>query len=109
MGAADADAAVSVAEAFRKRLGLADGAERTDEPSVFSMLRWEIRRERDRVWSRILQRDTSTERTNAQLIFDLCADLSEACPLLQERRVAFLLDDYSNQRIPVELSTICLH
>jgi hypothetical protein len=36
-------------------------------------------------------------------LFDLCKDLEEVFPLLKEKHIAFLIDDYSNQRIPVEL------
>jgi hypothetical protein len=40
------------------------------------------------------------------VIFDLCKGAEEILPLLRTKHVAFLLDDYSNQRIPVKLQRI---
>jgi hypothetical protein len=66
-------------------------------------LKLQIRKERDLVWSRILDRNPSTARTDAQVVFDVCHDLAECSPFIRQRQLAFLLDDYSKQRIPAAL------
>lgn len=63
----------------------------------------EIRQERDRLWRRILDLETPSERVDAQLVFDVCNKLEDVCSIFKTRKIAFLLDDYSNQRIPAEL------
>jgi hypothetical protein len=42
-------------------------------------------------------------RPDAQLVFDASHDVEQVCPFLREHRICFLIDDYSNQRIPVAL------
>ena len=39
-------------------------------------------------------------RPDAQMVFDVCQELEEVWPVLKTRRLVFLIDDYSNQRIP---------
>ena len=57
---------------------------------------------RQKLWHQILT--APTRRTpNPSLLFDLCKSLEEVFPLMREKHIAFLLDDYSNQRIPIEL------
>lgn len=55
--------------------------------------------ERSKVWQRILAGQPGGA-PNPSLLFDLCEDLEAVFPLLAEKHIAFLLDDYSNQRIP---------
>jgi serine/threonine protein kinase len=57
---------------------------------------------RSEVWKSILT-NPSKRTPNPALLFDVCRDLEEVFPLLREKHIAFLIDDYSNQRIPVEL------
>jgi|GEM_PF-2114494 len=71
--------------------------------SPYAVMKLQIRKERDRVWTRILEREESSARTDAQLLFDVCQDLAECAPIFRDRQVAFLLDDYSKQRIPPAL------
>jgi tRNA A-37 threonylcarbamoyl transferase component Bud32/energy-coupling factor transporter ATP-binding protein EcfA2 len=71
--------------------------------SYFSVLRNELRRARDDLWISILDRNTPKQRTDAQLLFDLCHDLENRWAFLREYRLVFLIDDYSNQRIPAGL------
>ena len=94
-----------IAMAFRQRIGIERNIGEYGGLSPFGQLRGEIRQERDRIWTRILEGNKSSEHTNAQLLFDLCADIGRRCPIFEERRITFLLDDYSNQRIPNELQS----
>lgn len=87
---------------FLRRLNI-DQVAPYHSTSPFTQLRLQIRRERDHLWKQILDRATSPERTNSQLIFDIVADLEKICPFLKSKRIAFLIDDYSNQRIPESL------
>jgi len=98
-----ADVAVKCAAAVRHRVGLDAAAARYSGTSHFVALQDEIRRARDGLWQRILDRSEPQSRPDAQLIFDLCHDLERIWPFLRDRRIAFLLDDYSNQRIPAML------
>jgi serine/threonine protein kinase len=82
-----------LSEAWHPYLGTSD----------FTVLRHDLRRERDHLWLRILDRAEARQRPNAQLVFDVCRRLEDIWPMLSERRVVFLIDDYSNQRIPVAL------
>ena len=95
--------AIELARAIRKRLDLDGSSPPFDELTVLQQARLDIRFARDDIWSRILRRESSAEAVNAQLLFDLCEDLTDICPVLRERRITFLLDDYSNQRIRPEL------
>ena len=57
---------------------------------------------RNELWRAILV-SPSRRTPNPALLFDTCRDLERVLPLLREKHIAFLIDDYSNQRIPVEL------
>lgn len=98
-----ADQAEVICERVRGRLGIQEVPGRYKGTSPYSILKLQIRKERDQVWGQILDRGSPASRTDAQLVFDVCHDLSECSPFFQQRQVAFLLDDYSKQRIPVGL------
>ena len=95
--------AAKCANRIRERLGLDAAEARYAGTSEFVVLKQQIRRARDGLWRRILDRQTAAERPDAQLVFDICRDLEELWPFIVTRRLAFLIDDYSNQRIPVAL------
>lgn len=96
--------ASDITSRFRNRLGISgDDGGRHVGTTPFAFLKLQVRQERDRVWHEILDRSTTRQRTDAQLLFDLCDELIAACPALDEQTFVFLLDDYSNQRIPVLL------
>ncbi|NQT92760.1 MAG: protein kinase [Lentisphaerae bacterium] len=57
---------------------------------------------RHEVWKRILT-TPSDDSPDPSVIFDICSELPEIFPLLQDKHIAFLIDDYSNQRIPIHL------
>lgn len=60
---------------------------------------------KDRVWSEIVK-GRCNYYLNPSVIFDVCSDLESILPLFREKCFAFLIDDYSNQRIPYELQKI---
>jgi Cdc6-like AAA superfamily ATPase/tRNA A-37 threonylcarbamoyl transferase component Bud32 len=97
------DIAIACDQAIRHRVGLDASSGRYAGVSHFSVLRNELRQARDALWLEILDRQTARQRTDAQLVFDVCRDLEGCWPFLKEHRLVFLVDDYSNQRIPVAL------
>jgi serine/threonine protein kinase len=97
------DLALQCCTAIRTRLELTDNPPRYYRTSQFGHLRGQMRQQRDGVWRSILRRERPSDLPNPQLIFDVSKDLERTCQFLQQRRLAFLLDDYSNQRIPKEL------
>ena len=97
------DLAKQCADCIRASIRFTSEEPRHFRASHFSHLRAQIRCYRDTVWRRILRRETPDELPNSQLVFDLTQRIEELLPYFQQRRLAFLLDDYSNQRIPVEL------
>ena len=97
------DIATRCAEAIRVRLGLPTIADRYSRTSSLSAVRQEVRLARDTLWVRILDRAESSQRPDAQLIFDVCHELESISPFLKQHRLCFLIDDYSNQRIPQAL------
>jgi len=57
---------------------------------------------KNEIWKTILH--YPAEKTpNPALLFDVCKELEQVFPLLKEKNIAFLIDDYSNQRIPADL------
>lgn len=88
---------------IRARLGLPSSAPAYLGHTHFSGLRLEIRRLRDDTWRKIINRERPQSATDAQVIIDVCRDLERECNFLKSRPIVFLLDDYSNQRIPLLL------
>ena len=90
-------------DAIRQRVGLDSSNNRYAGVSIFTFLRDDIRRARDILWVHILDRQSSLQRPDAQMVFDICQLIEEHWVFLKDHRVIFLIDDYSNQRIPVGL------
>lgn len=65
----------------------------------------QVRVRRAAVWHIILERG-SRRVADCAVLFEICKQVAEVFPLLAVKHVAFLLDDYSNQRIPVMLQRI---
>jgi serine/threonine protein kinase len=95
--------AAKCVSAIRQRLGLDASNSRYAGVSVISVLRDDVRRVRDLLWGEILDRQTSPQRPDAQLVFDVCRSIEDHWSFIKEHRLVFLIDDYSNQRIPVGL------
>ncbi|HET6327487.1 MAG TPA: protein kinase [Planctomycetaceae bacterium] len=97
------DLAHQCCSTIRDLLDLTNGRARHIRTSHFSHMKSEIRQHRSSLWRKILRREPPTELPNSQLVFDITKALEGLCPFLEQRRLAFLLDDYSNQRIPEQL------
>jgi len=95
--------AAKCVNAIRERMRLDPESGRYAGVSHFAMLRDDMRRARDSLWLRILDRAESRQRADAQLVFDVCQKIEEVWPFARDHRFVFLIDDYSNQRIPVGL------
>jgi len=61
---------------------------------------------RNQTWDRIVHNQPSATASEPHKIQECISEIEKEFPLLQERRIAFLLDDYSNQRIPQRLQQI---
>ena len=97
------DVAAKCCTAIRQRV-LPDSSNiRYAGVSLLSTLRDDIRRARDLLWGEILDRRSSQQRPDAQLLFDVCKSIENEWTFLQQYRLVFLIDDYSNQRIPIGL------
>lgn len=82
--------------------GLPDVADKLHGISWLLYAKKKLAIKRNQIWRGILT--TPTQRTpDPSLLFDLCKELEDVFPLLREKHIAFLVDDYSNQRIPAEL------
>jgi len=92
----------SIAEAVCNRFGLAKVGAKLGGVSWLTYARKKLTIRRNEVWQNILT-NPSNQTPNPALLFDLCKDLEGVFPLLKEKHIAFLIDDYSNQRIPIEL------
>jgi len=88
------------ARAIRTRLAIDQSAIHYAGTSELTTLKHDIQRARDDLWIRLLDKSEPSHRPDAQLVFDVVRDLESAWPVLRSRRIVFLIDDYSNQRIP---------
>lgn len=95
--------ASSCASVIRSHLNFTDHSIRYAGTTHFSILRNELQKSRNLLWAKILDRSEPSMRSNPQLIFDICSELEGIWPILRTRRIVFLIDDYSNQRIPTAL------
>ncbi|MGN6552612.1 MAG: ORC-CDC6 family AAA ATPase [Verrucomicrobiota bacterium] len=92
----------SIAEVICARFELPPVRAKLGGVSWLTYARKKLAIKRNEVWKNILVSPSKTT-PNPALLFDLCKDLEEVFPLLKEKHIAFLIDDYSNQRIPIEL------
>lgn len=90
-------------EVIRSRLDLPSTTKIPRLHDPFARLRTEILMEQDRVWADLVHKRPGTAIPDPQVIFDVADRIGKCWPLLIQYRLAFLLDDYSNQRIPSEL------
>lgn len=66
----------------------------------------ELHRLRRETWERIVNGTPSSRAAEPHKLHECVQEMAKVFPLLQDKRVAFLLDDYSNQRIPARLQRI---
>jgi len=81
------------------------GADATTQPrlqgqSYFDYLRGFVRKLRWDTWARIQKSETETGVPDPSMASDICRALSQYFGYFESRHVTFLVDDYSNQRIP---------
>jgi serine/threonine protein kinase len=68
--------------------------------NVFNYLKGYTRGQRWDVWSRIQRREFNNVLPNPALVSDVCRELPSYYPFFRDKCITFLIDDYSNQRIP---------
>ncbi|MBZ0115273.1 MAG: protein kinase [Thermoanaerobaculia bacterium] len=88
---------------WRQRLALKDGDLRVQGQSYVTYLRDMVRKMKWKTWARIRQGESGTSNVDGMLVTDVCRYLGAEIDYFASRHVTFLLDDYSNQRIPLEL------
>lgn len=71
--------------------------------SPFDYLRSAVRKLRWETWSQIQNGDNESRLPDPSLASDICRSLSHYFRYFESRHVTFLIDDYSNQRIPRHL------
>jgi hypothetical protein len=69
----------------------------------FSYLKNLVRKLRWDTWAKIQRAEAETDLPDPSLVIDVCRVLSEFFPYFSGRHITFLIDDYSNQRIPASL------
>jgi len=88
-----------------QRLTTSQGATRPrlQGQTYFDYLRGFVRKLRWDTWSQIQKAQTEAGVPDPSLASDICRVLSQYFPFFESRHVIFLVDDYSNQRIPKHL------
>jgi hypothetical protein len=71
--------------------------------SYFDYLKGFVRKLRWDTWSRIQRAESEAGLPDPSLASDICRSLSQYFAYFESRHVTFLVDDYSNQRIPKHL------
>jgi serine/threonine protein kinase len=86
-----------------KRLDVLESNVRLEGLGYFEYLRITTRKVKWETWSRIQKSKPSQENSDPALISDICKEISNSFDYFNKRTISFLIDDYSNQRIPVYL------
>jgi serine/threonine protein kinase len=92
----------SIAKIVCARFAMAEISPKMAGVSWLAYVKRKLAIKRNELWMKLLT-NPSAGVPNPALLFDICKDLEEVFPLLKQKHIAFLIDDYSNQRIPVEL------
>jgi len=71
--------------------------------STFEYLKGRVRRIKWDVWKRIQSNNSSGVMPDPNLAADICRFIPEFFEFFRDRYITFLIDDYSNQRIPEHL------
>lgn len=83
-----------------KRLIQKQYSHRLQGQSYFEYLKTFVRKLRWDTWSSLQQNERETGVPDPSLVFDICRMLPEYFEYFKTRHITFLIDDYSNQRIP---------
>ncbi len=87
----------------RLSVKLAEGQLRLQGQNCFEYLKGLVRKMRWETWSIIQKGDGDGYLPDPSLAIDICRVLPEYFTYFKDRHITFLIDDYSNQRIPVAL------
>ena len=87
----------------RLNLKLAEGQLRLQGQNCFEYLKGFVRKMRWETWSIIQKGDEVGYLPDPSLAIDICRVVPDYFSYFRDRHITFLIDDYSNQRIPVAL------
>jgi hypothetical protein len=88
---------------FLTRIDSEDEHIRLEGQSHFEYLRIAIRKLKWETWSNIQNGKAVMTHSDPALISDVCREIADSFEYFNTRMITFLLDDYSNQRIPIAL------
>lgn len=94
---------VGLVKAMAARIDSTGTRVRLQGQSAFEYLRGLCRQLRWQEWAQIRQREPDHSDPDSVLVSDVTRELARFVPFFKTTHVTFLLDDYSNQRIPVSL------
>ena len=98
-----ADKLTQFSKWFLNRIESKDEHIRLEGQGHFEYLRITIRKLKWETWSNIQNGKIAMTHSDAALISDVCREIADLFEYFNTRMITFLLDDYSNQRIPVAL------
>jgi len=101
-GLEDSDS-VGLVKAMAARIDPSGSRVRLQGQAPFEYLRGLCRQLRWQEWAQIRQRRADSSDPDSALVSDVTRELGHFVPFFQTTHITFLLDDYSNQRIPVSL------
>jgi len=96
------DTAREICQIVCDHFGLAKPEPKLSGLSWLTYARKKLEVKRGEVWTSILE-NPKERPPDPSILFDLCKDIETVFPILKQKHIAFLVDDYSNQRIPVEI------
>lgn len=96
----------SFTEWVKKRLILDEGQIRLQGQGYFEYLRSMVRKLRWDTWASIRAGRSESGNVDPSLAMDICRELPQYFEYFKSRSVVFLVDDYSNQRIPKALQKV---
>ena len=94
---------IEFTQSVLKRITLEEIKPRLQGQNIFEHIKSVIRQKRWETWSIIQQHRPGTELPDPALVTDICKLIPEYFNYFRERYITFLIDDYSNQRIPEHL------
>jgi hypothetical protein len=86
-----------------QRLNIGTSPLRLEGQGYFNFLKSLVRKHRWETWSSIQKAEMESGNPDPAIISDVCRELSHYFIFFRSRHITFLVDDYSNQRIPPHL------
>ena len=90
----------TLAKLVVQRLGQSSTSIRFQGQNVFAYLKSVIRSLRWQTWTAIQENRPEMDNPYPSLVQDVCKHVMESISFFENRYITFLIDDYSNQRIP---------